>query len=242
MADEHRAGPQTRDEALEQGEPVEVEVVGRLVEQDDVEAAEQQRRQTGAGRLPARQRRHREVRVDVEAHLRQDRGQPVVEVGRAQGEPLLERDGVLVVGPRRPRPERLGGGVHPLLRGGHARPPGEVGPQRLARAPLGLLGEVADDGVRRGEPHRARVGRVLARQHPQQRRLAGAVRADETDDVAGGHHEVEAGEQGPLGVAGGEVARDEGGCHRGSLAGRPRTPTTGFRSGRRDVWGVQSDG
>ncbi|MEU4233274.1 hypothetical protein AB0F17_54085 [Nonomuraea sp. NPDC026600] len=42
VADHHRAGPQAVDKALQPVEPVEVEVVGRLVEQEQVIAAEQQ--------------------------------------------------------------------------------------------------------------------------------------------------------------------------------------------------------
>ena len=99
------------DEGLEPGEAGEVEVVGRLVEQHDVEAAEQQRRERGPRRLPARERRHQRVRPDVEAQLREHRRDAVVEVRRSAREPVVQRDGIRARRPagrrrpaRRPRP------------------------------------------------------------------------------------------------------------------------------------------
>src|SRR5450759_5998406 len=57
MAHDDDACPQTGDELLEPREPVEVEVVGRFVEQEYVVAAQQERRQPGPRRLPAGQGR-----------------------------------------------------------------------------------------------------------------------------------------------------------------------------------------
>ena len=55
---------------LEPGQAVEVEIVGRLVQQRDVEAGEQDRRQRHPRLLPARQRRHGLLRdVGRQAHL-----------------------------------------------------------------------------------------------------------------------------------------------------------------------------
>ena len=53
----------------------------------------------------------------------------------------------------------------------------------------------------------------LAGQRAQQGGLAGAVDADQADDVTGGDDEVEAGEQDAGAVAGGQAAGDEGGAH-----------------------------
>ena len=63
VRDEHDAAALALDERLEPREPGEVEVVGRLVEQHEVEAAEQQRRERGPRRLAARQRGHRARRA-----------------------------------------------------------------------------------------------------------------------------------------------------------------------------------
>ena len=53
MGDQHDPAAQPAHERLEPFQAGEVEVVGRLVEQHEVEAAEQQRGQRGPGRLPA---------------------------------------------------------------------------------------------------------------------------------------------------------------------------------------------
>ncbi len=98
---------------------------------------------------------------------------------------------------------------------------------------------MADHGVGRVEPDLAGVGLQLAGQHPQQGRLAGAVGPDQPDHVTGGDDQVEAGEQRPICVAGGEVTGEQGGGHRGSLPGGP-TVAHGFRSDGADVLGVQS--
>ena len=57
MADHGHRGVESGDERLEPVEPVEVEVVGGLVEQEDVEAGQERGRQRHPRRLPARQRR-----------------------------------------------------------------------------------------------------------------------------------------------------------------------------------------
>ena len=55
VRDEDDARREAVEEPLEPREAGEVEVVRRLVEQEDVEAREQDRRQRGAGRLAARE-------------------------------------------------------------------------------------------------------------------------------------------------------------------------------------------
>ncbi len=52
MADQDGARPQAPDERLKPGQPVQVEVVGRLVEQEDVVPAQQQRSQAGPAACP----------------------------------------------------------------------------------------------------------------------------------------------------------------------------------------------
>src|SRR5690606_32942416 len=66
---------------------------------------------------------------------------------------------------------------------------------------------------RRRQLDGARGGRLDAGEDPQQRRLAGPVRADETDDGAGADGQVEAGEQRAWAVRGGELPCDELGGH-----------------------------
>jgi hypothetical protein len=92
---DHERGVEPGDEPLQPVEAVEVEIVGRLVEQEDVEPGEQQPGEPGPGGLPARQPGDRPVEeAGVEAEVVGDRGGAAVEVGAAEGHPPVERDGV----------------------------------------------------------------------------------------------------------------------------------------------------
>jgi hypothetical protein len=216
VADDDGADAQPGDEPFEDVEPAQVEVVGRLVERDQVEAGQQQRRQPGPRRLAAGEAGHCRVEGHAEPDLVEHGRRPLVEVGAAEGQPALQRGRVAVVGPVRPGAERGRGVVHRDLRGGHAGAPGQVGTDRLARPRRALLRQVADDGVRRVQRDGAGVGCALAGQDAQQRRLAGAVRADQADDVTLGDDEVEIAEQNPGPVLG----RDAGGDQRRTHAGQ----------------------
>jgi hypothetical protein len=123
VAHDNRPRPQASDEPLEPVEPVEVEVVGRLVEEEDVVPGQQQRGETGARGLPAGQGGHGHVRPDAESDVGQHRHHPVLEVGAAEGEPTLEGVPVAVVGAGDTVRERVGGGVHLVLRLRHTGTP-----------------------------------------------------------------------------------------------------------------------
>ena len=69
VRDDREAAREAVDEALQALEPVEVEVVRRLVEQEQVEAGEQDRGERGAGRLAAGERRRLLVERDRQAEL-----------------------------------------------------------------------------------------------------------------------------------------------------------------------------
>ena len=217
VADDDRRRPQPGDEPLEALQPVEVQVVGRLVEQQHVVARQQQRRQPGPRGLPAGQRRHRGVERDAEPDVVRDGARALVEVRAAEGEPAVERGGVGVVRARLAGPQRLGGGVH--LRLG-LRDPGPAGEERrhgLAGPPVGLLREVPDRRGRRADADRALLRDGLPGEEAQQRGLARAVRPDQPDDVARGEHEVEPGEQDAGAVTGGEAGGLQGGATTPSL-------------------------
>ncbi len=68
-----------------------IEVVGRLVEQQHLVAAEQHGRERRPRGLAARETPERAVRLGVEPELPGDLLQPVLEVGAAEREPVLER-------------------------------------------------------------------------------------------------------------------------------------------------------
>jgi hypothetical protein len=95
VTDEHHATTEISDEVLQAGEPVEVEIVGRLVEQHDVEPRQHQCGQSHPRRLPTRQlghqRRLRPHRIGCEPKVGQNCRQPLVEVGRSAGEPVIQR-------------------------------------------------------------------------------------------------------------------------------------------------------
>ena len=73
-------------------QPVVVEMVRRLIEQDDIEAGHREPGETGPRELPAGERQGRAVeQVLAEAELGGGGGQPGVEVGAAEGQPPVER-------------------------------------------------------------------------------------------------------------------------------------------------------
>jgi hypothetical protein len=213
MAHEHGASPKPVDEPLQPVQSVEVQVVRRLVEQEDVVPGEQQRREAGACGLTTRQRGHGRRGPDAEAHLSEHRTHPVVEVRATEGEPAFQRMSVAVVSPRISASERVRAGIHLALRLGDSGTPGEEVCDRLARTPVGLLREIAHRGARRVAGHEALVRPVEPGEQAEKRRLPGAVGSDESDDLTWCDHEIQTGEQQTVAVPCGQVSRDEGGAH-----------------------------
>ena len=145
MRHDHHAPGELVEEALEPVEPVEVEVVGGLVEEEHVELREQDGGQRGARGLAARQRPH--VLVEQpggEPELVPQRPDAGVEVGAAERQPAVEGGGVAVVAAGLGGGQRVGGLVE-LGRGGRdAGAAGEEVAHGLAGPALRLLGQVAD--------------------------------------------------------------------------------------------------
>ena len=169
------------EEPLEPREPCEVEVVRRLVEQEDVEAGEQDGRERRPGRLAAGERRHLSLGARPESDVRQHRPGAAFEVLAAEGEEAVKGVGVdagqfrLVLEARRER-------IHRPFRVADARAPREVAEHGLAGARLGLLWQEADGAA---ADDLAGVGGLDPGEHAEQRRLADPVRADDPDPVAG---------------------------------------------------------
>ncbi len=173
-------------------EPVRVEVVGRLVEQQDVGVLEQRGGEQRAGLLAARQAAERALGVEVVD------AEPAADVLRARlggpgpgGLGALERVrvGVEVAGALE-RGERLAGLA-------------ERGVQEVVDRDVGrLLRQVAD---RRGHEQRAAVRELVAGQQAQQRGLAGAVGADEPGAVAGVEGQRQPFEEGRAVIALGQI-------------------------------------
>ena len=116
---------------------------------------------------------------DRQAELGADRPSPRLEVGAAEREKPLQRGGVGVRAP--------GGRValHRLVRVRDARAAREVAQERLAGAAIVLLRQVADPERRRRPLDRALVRLLEPGREAEQRRLAGAVRADEAEPQPG---------------------------------------------------------
>ena len=168
---------------LEPLETVEVEIVRRLVQQQDVVPRQQDRCERGPCRLTTGQARRVSIERDLETELAEDRARARVEVTAAQDEESRQRPLVAVVAGLARR-ERRRSFAQLLLRCGNTRAALEQPSQRLTPACLGLLRQVADRERRRVVRDGPGVRLLEARQHPQQRGLADAVRADEPDAAA----------------------------------------------------------
>ena len=150
VAHEHHRALETGDPRLEPLEPDGVEVVRRLVEQYDVEPAEQQRgkpctRCFATGKCGHRALEQMLGEAERGAHL----ADPRVEVGPAEGEPMLERLGIEVA--RAVGTDRKGGSRSIELGLGctDVGAPCEELDDALAGATFVLLGQVPDDCRRR---------------------------------------------------------------------------------------------
>ncbi len=219
MRDDDERAPVAGEERLEPLQPGEIEVVRRLVEAEDVEAAEQDRGERDAGRFAAGEARERAFEWDVEAELGERRGGAGVEVGAAAGEELLQRCAVLD-GELRLVAEPGGQPVHAHGRRSDAGAPLEVGAQRLIGHRVALLRQVPD-GERGRRPADAPAVRFFEPgEQAQERRLAGAVRADDPEPRPRRHDEVDVRED----DLGSVRLRDAGGGERAGWADHARPP------------------
>jgi hypothetical protein len=183
VADQHHWPLLGGQEPLQAGQSVKVEVVGRLVQQQHVEAGEQDGGKAGLDPLAAGQPgqgdlEHTRVEADVGEHAG---GAGVVVVAAETQEPgqgvvvglQLRLAGVVADGPQ--------GGPHGHLGHGQAGAAAQVGGGGLLAKRVGLLGQVAD--VQPGRRTLDRPGRrdLQPGQAAQQGRLAGAVAAQHAD-------------------------------------------------------------
>ena len=149
--------------------PGQVQVVGGLVQQHHVEAAQQQRGQGHAGGLSAGERGHQRCRrAGSRPSSASIAGSAVLEVRGAGGHPVVEGGGVGVIGTRRPGTQGLGGGFHGLGCRGAAGAPGQVCGDGFAVDAFVFLRQPADEGAVRVRWRRCRPG-------VRRRRRAGAA-------------------------------------------------------------------
>ena len=178
---------------LEPGDRLGVEMVGRLVEQQQIGLGEQQAAQCDAPALAARELRdtgirrreaeriHRDLELAVEVPAA-DGVDVILELGLL-GEQLVEIGIGLTHGVA-----HLFEAVEEAFRVGDTV--GDVAEHVLALVELRLLREVADAEARR-HPHLPAVPVVLAREDAQQCRLPRTIEAEHADLGAGIHRDVD---------------------------------------------------
>ena len=135
-------------------------------------------------------------------------------------------------GARRAVGEGVRGVVERDLRVGDPGAPRQLGAHGLVVGVVGLLGEIADVRGGGGDRDAPGVGWAYTGKDAHERRLAGAVGADEADHVTGRDDEVEAGEQVAFTVAGGDPAGLDGRAHALIMPSRVGACVTGFPAAR----------
>ena len=226
MRDEDHRGVERLQLALEPLEARDVEVVRRLVEQQQVGVAAERARERRARQLAARERAQRPVEVLVgEAEAAQHRGRVVAPAVAARVlEPRLRlRVAVqrrLVVRAAAPSPARATRAPARARRG--RRAPESTYSRSVTSRSSGGRWSCSATRVPFCERELAAVLLGLAGEHAEQRRLAGAVRAGERDAVA------------PLDAE--RDAVEEDGCRRAPCGGWRRSTTAIALQGRFAAW------
>ena len=216
MRDEDDPGVEAVQMLLEPLDGGRVEVVGGLVQQQEIRLCGQRASERCPGQLAARERPQLAVEVGGgETETACDRLEPRapgVAAGTVEG-PL---GGVVAAHHRR---VRLASGHAPLELGQLGLEPARIG---RTGADVRTEGDVAAEGralVVQGDPrpcghrHLAAVGLQLAGQDPEQRRLPGTVSADQCDPVAGSHDRRHVGQ---------DLVRSEGERHGRDVQRHPR--------------------
>ena len=198
MRDEGDGARERVDEALEPREPFGVEVVGRLVEEQQVGLHEEDRRERRSRLLAPGQSFDRSFELDAQPETTAHHACARVEVAPSERQEARERR-VVAVGQRsccsntsvvrRRTGERGRGALELPLGRGDAGRASETVAKRLGRSDLGLLREVGDRRLGRIELDPATVGSLDTREEPQDRRLPDAVRPDEADPRVPSHVE-----------------------------------------------------
>ena len=213
VGDHDDRGAQRGDELLQPRQPIEIQVIGRFIEQHHVKAGKQQACQRHPCGLPAGKRTHQRLRIQGEAQLRQRLGQPVLQIHGPTGHPVVERLRVGIIGPGIPRTQRLRGALHRFGGRRAAGAPGDVAGDAFALDPLVLLGHRADKRrVRRGG-HAAALRLIRPGQQPQQRTLARPVGSHHTVDIARGGGKVQISEEGTVGMSAAKILGDKSCSH-----------------------------
>ena len=165
--------------------PWQVEVVGRLVQQQHVEPAQQQRREPGAAACPPDSA---VIGVSSQTSSPTSAATAAARSARSAAPSASQRSSASEYSSPASSPPSASASVvavERVLRVGHTGAPRQVGEHGLARRAVRSPGGGARCS-RRAVPAATVPGRrrVEAREQTQQRGLAGTVRADQADDVA----------------------------------------------------------
>ncbi len=214
VGDRHHAYGQPLEKTLETVEPVEVQVVGRLVEQEHVELRQQDSGHRRPRCFASRQRGRLLVeKSGPEPQLGPEGSDPALQVGASKGHPALERLCVPQVILRLPAGHGRGGGIQV----GVGRPdPGATDQEvahRLTGMSLGLLGQIAHRRRRGRQHHRSCLQRLETGEGAQQCRLARAIGRHHADTAAGRDSETDSIENELVTEGDGEIAGDEDSGH-----------------------------
>ena len=158
-------------------------------------ARQQEGGQRRSSPLPPRERRGREAEEaggepEVIEHSRGAR----LEIGSAEGQVALEREGVPVFGSRPGGGKCLAGRLEFGGGLGDTGPASQVVGQGFGAVGLGLLRQVRDRRARRRHHDISRIGRLDPGQDLQKSRLSDPVRTDDADAMLGTYGEIDVGE------------------------------------------------
>src|SRR5690606_15694685 len=210
VADQHHARGARAQRVGEELQAPRIEVVGGLVEQEEVVAGAEQRRQPYTVALPDREGVERALPVGDGAESGERDVDPAVGVPGVQ--PGRAGQGVVVV-VRGTGPVRGEGGGRGIEVGQGAPDGGQLEVDQLPdRAVGGGVDLLRGHAEGPGAPDLAGVGDAVAGEHLQRGRLAAAGRADDGDPVAGVHGQVDAAQDGAPGPLDVDVDEPELGC------------------------------
>ena len=216
VRDAHDSAVEPADERLQAVEAIEIEIVRRLVQEQDIGPHEEGRREPNPSLLAAREPGERTSEIGAQPELGGRPGGPRFQVAAPDRDEGPERR-VVRVGGRCVVRQAVGRRNEGSLRVRDACPARDIRPDRLAGERVGLLGNVRDGELGRGAPHRAGIGGLDTGEDPEQRRLADPVCADDSDAVARSDGERDAVDDDPGAVGLHDVVCGERSSHEASF-------------------------
>ena len=199
MGHDDECAGKAQGKAFEPVEAAEVEIVGRLVEQEHVEAREEDGGKRSTGPLSARDAHHRAVETDAEPELRTDSSTARLEIGAAERQKPFQSSRV-AISSRGTRRQRSRGRLELRLGFGDPGAPREVAAERLAGSSIRLLRQISGCQRPRDADDPPRVGLAEAPEQLEQGCLADAVRADDPEPALGPDPEGHVDEDGACAV------------------------------------------